>query len=218
MKMLPAATLALLACAGVLACGDASAQARGSVKEKIKADPAFARNTQLMELDSWLRRLVGKFRISTTYQPNAGEADCLAVGDGSGVHCLFRYTSSLTGNWSVQVFLFGLDLDGPGVRYLRLRSDSLAEAGVAKLHSDAVLFTGDCPIIESPAAPGRHSVPLWCRQELRIQARPEANVIHFRFRTSQAIQSRGGDRRLRTSSISIDSQYLLERMATQEGP
>lgn len=221
MNTLPRALLALLSCSTVLACGDASAQARGgagAMKYKEGTDPAVSRNAELMELDAWLRRLVGKFRISTSLQPNVGEAECVGIGGGSGVHCLFRFTSSRPGQWSVQVFMFGLDLDAPGVRYLRLRSDGLAEAGVAKLHSDAVLFSGDCPIIQPPAGPGRHQVPLWCRQELRIQARPEASAIRFRFRTTQAIQSRGGDGRLRTSSMSFDMQYQLDRMATPAGP
>ena len=120
----PLALLLLLAAAH--GSGDAHAQARGPSaaqvreqgqkvtgkkgKEESVLDDA-ARASKLAEMEAWLRRLVGRFRIEgrieqpmliagaggrpvpvTQTGKITGIADCVGIGDGPGVHCVLNAT------------------------------------------------------------------------------------------------------------------------------
>jgi hypothetical protein len=204
MKTSSVALMALLASAALLACGEASAQARGKPVESrqgVDTEPEMQRVTALLELDSWLRRLAGKFRISTSTRI-IGEANCGVIGVGPGVHCIFRITPSTSNDrWRVQVRMFGLDLTAPGIGYLRLNHDSTAEGGVAKLQGDAIFFNGACPVIQPERAGPVTVTVLDCQQELRMRA-PPGKAVRIRNRVQQyvmVIPPRGRPFRRRTS-------------------
>jgi hypothetical protein len=105
---------------------------------------ASARASKLAEMEVWLRRLVGKFRIegkrwsaNRTNMQVLGTADCLGIGNGTGVSCV------ISADWKLdeksgtsrnstdpgtairpQVLLFGLD---PGAMEIRVTHvDSIA--------------------------------------------------------------------------------------------
>lgn len=188
------APLALLACAILLACGEVAAQARGAPVERassIAKDPLVERVAALAELDTWLRRLAGRFQIIMFDRP-IGEANCVGIGAGPGVHCIYRFAPPGRNDdrWRAQVRMFGLDLDAPGIGYLRINEDSTAEGGVASLRGDAIFFIGDCPVIQ-PARTGPVIVTvLDCQQELRMQARPGKDIrIRNRIRQSQMVST-----------------------------
>lgn len=212
------APLALLACFTLLGCGEAAAQARGAPVERKQGnalDPQVERVAALTELDTWLRRLVGRFRITTIGQP-IGEADCAGIGAGSGVHCLYRFARpGRDDRWGVQVRMFGLDLDMPGIGYLRLNGDSTAEGGVAKLRGDAILFIGDCPVIQPERTGPIVVTVLDCQQELRVYA-PPGKAIRIRNRVRQFVMvstppsPTGRISRPRRSRTSITSEWQLE--------
>lgn len=213
MRGIPA-PLAWLACAALLACGEVAAQARGAPVAKNQAaapDPAFERVTTLAGLDAWLRRLPGRFRITAASQP-LGEADCIGIGTGSGVHCIYRFTQPRMNNsWGVEVRLFGLDLDAPGVGYLRLKGDSTAEGGVAKQRGDSIYFLGECPVVQ-PQRTGMTTVTiLSCQQELRVQA-PPGKAIRVRTRTTQFMVISPPAGRPRRTRGEFTSEWQLEPM------
>lgn len=115
----------LLGCAALCGSAESPAQARGpSVsgvqgRAQARARPELApeiREKKRSELEAWLRRLTGSFRVTgaitntaynrcegrlpgTCFSPPVpppvgikGVADCASVGTGPGVHCLFKVT------------------------------------------------------------------------------------------------------------------------------
>ncbi len=106
----------MLSCALLLAADGASAQGRGNAAAETLArraqGPAASevRARKLAELEAWLRRLVGRYRIRGVIANNMygvcnqrgsrcfgnfppplpvkGMMDCVAVGSGPGVHCV----------------------------------------------------------------------------------------------------------------------------------
>ncbi len=127
----------LLACAALLASGAAAAVPRGEVVEPDPDTPAEAMARRLQtaaDMATWLPRLVGRFRIQGTIGagsprpiPITGAADCIAVGRGSGVHCVLNAVwgakgDSLLGPASI---LFGMDPAAGMVRYLQLNTDGV---------------------------------------------------------------------------------------------
>ena len=218
MKATCTAPLALLACAGLLGCGEVVAQARGApvaTRENVAQDPALERITALTKLDAWLRRLPGRFRI-TAYNQTLGEADCVGIGAGSGVHCIYRFAQpGMKDEWRAEVRMFGMDLDAPGVGFLRLRSDSLAEGGVAKLRDDAIFFIGDCPVVQPERTGPTLVTVLGCQQELRVYA-PPGKAIRIRNRVRQFVMvspppsPMGGISRPRRTQTSYTVEWVLE--------
>jgi hypothetical protein len=177
----------LLACATLLISGEVEAQARGAPAARSGKEPAPGRAATVEKLDAWLRRLAGRFRMSRTGQ-SIGEADCVGIGDGPGVHCIFRLARpGWEDRWGVQVRLFGLDLDAPGIGYLQLNGDSTAAGGVATLQGDAITFRGDCPIIQPERSGATIVTVTECRQELWIHAPPDRRSVRIRNRVYQHV-------------------------------
>lgn len=98
---------------------------------------AAARAKKLAEMELWLRRLPGKFRIDGTYtnsggsSPASGTANCFGVGDGPGVSCVVAATwkapkqslgknpgfdKALDSAFQPVVLLFGIDPDTLEIR------------------------------------------------------------------------------------------------------
>lgn len=204
----------MLCWAAALGCGDVNAQTRGAAGAmKENAEAAFARNSELTELDAWLRRLVGRFRILQRHQP-LGEVDCVGIGNGPGVHCIFRITPpGIQGVW-IDVYVFGLDLATPGINYLKLNSDGTAEGGVAKLLGSSIAFRGDCPVVPV----GGPGTTISCWRELRIDAPHATKPVRIRTRMRHKFVSRAPNRRTSIVTLPSESDWLLERVLTKTGP
>jgi hypothetical protein len=206
MKPLPP-LLALLA-ATLLAPVDAPAQARGPDGEEIREfgqeilsrrerealeveqeatmDEA-TRAQRVEELDTWLRRLPGRYRIKGEARLGlesssvAGVADCSAVGDGPGVNCIINATWSLLGGGGPMntrpsameylntmrpsVLVFGLSLDPPRVVSLMVMGDSVVLDWSGRLKEDTLVQVADhrctdrcIPIFNVIAAAGSEQV------------------------------------------------------------
>jgi hypothetical protein len=131
----PSALLvATLTCAAMLAGGDARAQARGPSTKEVRdrlqpsGESTEVRVRKLAELESWLRRLAGTFRVrasggsaptevcSSSATPSGpcqtyrtidapiqatfeGLAECNDIGDGPGVFCRFHMTAVTPPMW-----------------------------------------------------------------------------------------------------------------------
>ena len=127
MSALRALTFALVVIVGLLAASPVSAQAHGSPssamqgpKEHSEILSSEARAAKLAELETWLRRLTGKFSYSGQVKfhlgfgcsigrapceipgmdcsslvcylvsPATGVASCGVIGEGAGVHCMIN--------------------------------------------------------------------------------------------------------------------------------
>lgn len=218
MKSTCLASLAWLVSTAMLACGEAAAQARGAVSRStaIDKDPVVERIAKLAELDTWLRRLKGKFRITTQSGQAIGEADCMGIGEGPGVHCIYRMSRGRKDRWTVQVRLFGLNLEQAGVDYLRLNGDSTAEGGTAKLIGDLVIFLGDCPIIQPPQTGMVVVTMTACRQELKMHAAPGGKPVRINTRVTQGLLVSSPQGISRTTAT-FEYTWLLESVAATRG-
>lgn len=189
MKRLPP-LLALVT--ALLAPADLCAQARGPEAEAIREfgqeilsrrerqqleveqeavmDEA-TRALRLEELDAWLRRLPGRYRIKgqVILAPDAplpqtgsveGIADCSGIGDGPGVNCIInaKWPFLTTNNNPMNVrpspteylntmrpsvLVFGLSLDPPRVISKMVMGDSVVLDWSGKLDEDTLIQTAD---------------------------------------------------------------------------
>jgi hypothetical protein len=56
---------------------------------KIRPDPVAEHAAKLTEIDTWLRGLVGQYRLSLDGTDLEGISDCSGIGTGPGVNCFF---------------------------------------------------------------------------------------------------------------------------------
>lgn len=192
----------IAACLVILAAGSAHGQARNVTgrKAQIRADPAVEYATNLTQIDSWLRRLVGQFRLSVLGTSLEGIVDCSGIGTGPGVHCIFSIgASGQRDRWENAAMMFGIDAEGPGVHRFQLNRDSTAEMGVSKLRGDAVTFHVQCPVIQHyppvisfGGATNFHV--LFCRRETRVHVGPDGRFVHIRLSTIEQVLVRPSGR------------------------
>lgn len=178
MKRVRVGMILSLACAAALLPTVVNGQGRGrtatGLQERTNPDPDVARTSKLVELDAWLRRLTGRFRITEMngIAREWGLWDCVAIGAGPGVDCVTgpgpKQRSDMV---PPSIILFGVDPDNPGIRFLRVNNLSTAEEGLGKLEKDSVSFQGTCP--NPPHLSGREGPPLifmYCKLAARIFA------------------------------------------------
>jgi hypothetical protein len=176
------------ACLGILVAGSAHGQARNAPARdpgKVRPDPVAEHAAKLTEIDSWLRRLVGQYRLSLLGASGEGAADCASIGSGPGVHCYFGF--------GAPVMLFGVDTAGPRVHRFQLNGDSTAEMSMSQLRGDAVTFhVGDCPVIQhfepriTRAGMTTFTV-LSCRREARVHVAPDGRFVRIRHSTYERV-------------------------------
>jgi len=185
MRYAPQLLLMLLA-AALLSPGEVRAQARGPAAEEVREDgqeilsrrekrqqesqqeaslDETTRAARLDELDAWLRRLPGRYRIKGTVRLGRegatfdnGIGDCTGVGDGPGVNCIINAKwPFLTLNKSVTnvtpssseylntmrpaVLVFGLSLDPPGVVSQMVSADSVVLSWFGRLDENTLAST-----------------------------------------------------------------------------
>jgi hypothetical protein len=124
----------------------------------VKLDAA-ARARKITEMEAWLKRLVGKYRVEGTYLntggigPVAGTANCRHVIDGPGVQCEVTATvkhpgepaknppfdQAITDGMRPLIILFGIDPDTQQIKAGLV--DSRATETTGRLIDDAVLLT-----------------------------------------------------------------------------
>ena len=185
MKRLAPLLLALLA-GPMLAPGEALAQARGpdaeeiqesgqeilsrrerealQVEQEASMDEA-TRALRLQELDAWLRRLPGRYRIKGEVRFGQesgsvdGVADCSGVGDGPGVNCIINAKWPLLGNSNPMnvrpsateylntmrpsVLVFGMSLYPPRVITQMVMGDSVVLDWSGSLEEDTLNQAAD---------------------------------------------------------------------------
>jgi hypothetical protein len=115
----------------------------------------------------------------------SGSGDCIAIGDGPGVHCLFHVTWDA--EWTAMggpidggdpflapaMKLFGLEPQAQAIQHLQLDTDGVAELETATLKGNTLswIYPTRC---ESDAKP-----LVVCRRTSRLYARPGSMVIQW---------------------------------------
>lgn len=178
MKCIAAIGVALLACVATLAPNEIRAQAQGrGVAAKKPVEPVQQvpitpeeRARQLAEMEVWLRRLVGKYRMVSTWLEPPVLDHCIPLSAGpSGRNCAFPrpnriFRSAQRGEpkkgsvecedfaagpgvscrmtWLnlTEVFLFGLDPGTPGISLLWARGGGVTILAQGSPRDDTVAF------------------------------------------------------------------------------
>jgi len=124
----------------------------------VKLDAA-ARAKKITEMEAWLKRLVGQYRVEGTYLntggigPVAGTANCRQVADGPGVQCEITATvkhpaepaknpsfdQAITDGMRPLIIVFGIDPDTQQIKAGLI--DSRATETTGRLIDDKVLLT-----------------------------------------------------------------------------
>ncbi|MEO8315256.1 MAG: hypothetical protein ABI645_10720 [Pseudomonadota bacterium] len=189
----------LLACVAALASSAASAQARDPPQWKYEADPP-------VEMDVWVRRLVGRFSFeglvhvpsngacgapgtSVNTQPCQtikGTGDCVSVGTGPGVQCVFNV--SWPDIWAVDfetgdvvpiavsylnpaMALFGIDPGNAAINHLLVDNKGLPEGGLGAHTGNRATFRTSC--VNQPGIVGG------CERIFRIEAKADARLLYM---------------------------------------
>lgn len=193
----------IAACLGVMVAGTVHGQARNApVREpgrqaRVRVDPVTQHAAELTQIDSWLRSLVGQYRLSLDGTSLDGTADCAGIGIGPGVHCIFGLGAPGQSGRRISTMLFGVDIEGPQVHRFQLNADSTAETGAARLRGDAVTFhVRQCPVIQRfPAtSPDISLTVLFCRRETRVHVVPDGRFVRIRQSTFEGVLVRRAGR------------------------
>lgn len=196
------ALIAVLASLGMLAAGSVHGQARNASgrNAQVRTDPVAEHAARLTQIDSWLRSLVGQYRLSVLGTSQEGIVDCSGIGTGPGVHCIFSIgPAGQRDRWENAVMLFGIDSEEPAVHRFQLNRDSTAEMSVSRLRGDAVSFHLECPVIQHfPPVVTFNGVinfsVLFCRRETQIHVGPDGRFVHIRLSTVERVLVRPSGR------------------------
>jgi hypothetical protein len=190
--------LALLAAATLLHGNDADAQARQPPQPEYQADPP-------VEMDVWLRRLMGRFSfegvvhvpsngrcgargrsvLEIPCQTIKGMGECVGVGTGPGVLCMFNvswrdiwirdpkegFLPAALSYLNPAVALFGLDPGNAAISYLLVDNKGLPEGGLGANTGNRATFRTTC--VNQPGIVGG------CERIFRIEAKADARILYM---------------------------------------
>jgi hypothetical protein len=161
MMRLTSCWIALLA-GTLLAPGHARADPRGIAEpgEPVTPEMIEARRAQMArDVAAWLPQLAGRFDVKGVFRPESrepmsarGKADCIAVGTGFGVQCVFQveWGMKLQGQGvnvrpgssflAPAAVLFGFDPRDAVVRTNQLDTDGIAREGPTRFHGDTLTW------------------------------------------------------------------------------
>lgn len=149
-------------------------------------------------MDVWLKRLVGRFRFEGLVQvfslspsceqggcePVEGIGDCIAVGPGPGVQCIFNvrwhevsipfstgmpsFPPGSVAYLSPAMALFGMEPGVPSLQYLLVNHKGLPEGGPGVNHGYRARFTTRCV-----------NEVLGCRRRITYEAQEDARLLYM---------------------------------------
>lgn len=173
--------IALLYLAGPLSASDASAQPRMEPTLESVTVPTPPQ-------DVWLRRLVGNFTLDGVFSLGncagpgcaaiTGNMNCIAVGDGPGVHCIINAKWTLfLGSPPVDfssfldpaVGLFGLDPGKSEINLMMVNDKGLPTSGFGIVKGHTARFRNRCPGANDDG----------CQVGIIIEAKPDANINYM---------------------------------------
>jgi hypothetical protein len=186
--------LVALALSTLFAANPASAQPRESVTVD---ELTFTPVEDVAGMSEWLQRLVGRYKFDGMIEvgiggncppmcePIKGLGDCVPVGKGPGVQCIFNATwqdlfqvnfesgtatapPGAVAYLDPAMLLFGIDPGAASINNLLVNDKGLPEGGLGSIVNITSKFTTAC-VNESAG----------CLRVMRIEAKPEANLIYM---------------------------------------
>lgn len=195
----------MLAAAAQLACGVARAatgprdpsppQYYGTSEPEIEPETREERRERkAREMDAWLRRLVGRYSTITAQSMITGQADCVAIGDGAGVHCVLAWDAPqilldrqedarrraiargedppVFPDFSFWViYQFGYDVNTSRIHFMKVGSQGGGQEFTGRLEANRMTSTAPCPGV--PARAG-------CLMSTYVDAPPDKEYITIR--------------------------------------
>jgi hypothetical protein len=169
----------------LLTCARVNAQAHGPPATEFPDEPEVetpaSRAAKLADTDTWLRRMTGRFRLSSALNSERPGVlvDCVGVGDGPGVQCMTgRGGNTPPGeeaNASMQ--LLGLDPLALTISRLTVNGRGIAQHAQGKVKADTLAFPGiNCAIPENIRTERRI---ISCEERLKIRALPDELLLQF---------------------------------------
>jgi hypothetical protein len=183
----------VLTCMAMLASSDLYAQARGPRGKVLSrgvpdmSDPV-QRAEMIAKLDTWLRRLVGKYRYEGFVQFGnggderlvSGTQDCWGFGEGPGVLCLTNMTWPYIGTygqqgppsyWEPALALYGIGPTPAEINFMQLDSRGQPEGIPTRLRgTDVARFQVPCT-----------NEPALCRKIVKITAGADGGPIYLKI-------------------------------------
>jgi hypothetical protein len=207
----------------LLASARLNAQAHGppatEFLDEPEEDTPSTLAATLADMDTWLREMTGRFRLSSALNSERPGVlvDCVGVGDGPGVQCMTgRGGNTPPGeqaNASMQ--LFGLDPLALTISRLAVNGRGIAQHAQGKVRGDTLVFRGiNCAIPENIRSGMRI---ISCEERLKIRALPDELLLQF---TTQLIVRYIGGTEVNTSSTmwmkrvpQVEAELSLRRVA-----
>lgn len=214
MKRVRYSAVLVMVVAALLSSGESLAQIRGSSTSAQKKATA-KRAAEIEKLHAWLRGLTGTFQVTVSpsqvppptlcvrgrsgYGPCIAEiplplvsiprmygiAICSAIGEGSGVSCVFDVDNSVGQFPPIpHLILYGVDPDKPGVRIQQFDADGITTTALGDVKGDSAIFRNECAT--------RGAIYVSCVQVLRIRAPPNAKSIDMAIDQEKILISRPG--------------------------
>lgn len=191
-----------LACT-LLACADASAQARGPAAEALQHEDDLSAEdgnvAKLEALDIWLRRLVGHFKVTSISSalgmpvtpPRNYVLDCILIGSGPGVQCIAGLGENrVQEDWiQASMYMMGLDPALSRIVYLNVSPRGIAQSGHGVLRGGNTLML-DVPCFRPDGVSNMTMVS--CRNRLRISAPPDSKEVRFQQTSDQSYMPPAG--------------------------
>jgi hypothetical protein len=114
----------------------------------------------------------------------SGSAICSAIGEGSGVNCVFDLENS-AGQFPPipHVILYGVDPDKPGIRIQQFDADGVTTTALGNVEGDSAIFRNECANSEGV---------LSCEQILRIRVPSDAKGIDMAIDRNMILISKPG--------------------------
>jgi hypothetical protein len=203
--------LALLAAGTLLHGSDADAQARQSPQPEYQAEPP-------VEMDAWLRRLIGRFSfegfvhvpsngrcgapgrsvLEIPCQTIKGMGECVGVGTGPGVQCMFNvswldiwiwdpdengYRPAALSYLNPAMALFGLDPGNGAISHLLVDNKGLPEGGLGANTGNQATFRTTC--VNEPGIVGG------CERIFRIEAKADARMLYMWIDVEKGLKHEG---------------------------
>lgn len=185
-------------------------QERELAVERLEAlEKVTDRSLRLAELDVWMRRTHGRFRVEGTVEARVpsrvpgvvltrtgkivGVADCAGIGEGPGVQCILNATWPVIDSFGGPVrsptdalrtfnpalLVFGIDPKLLEVRAMLVTDDTMTHTWAGLLEESTLTARR---IIGCRELSGNGIPDLRCISELQVTAEPDSEVVSLQFR------------------------------------